>query len=365
MPIDTAVDAETGSCRATAAWLAGVAEGAERTADGIHVARQQSSGAWGGAAGDGFRDRAGRLCTAGDEVAGNARDAARAIADFAGEVDAVKAEMARARAVATGAGLPVTGEVIGEPTAAQQSAFDEAATIATGARTRYVEAQERLRAELAPPTDWLNSPVTKWGFRGALVPAVAASSLLGAAEKWSRIGGHYDEEARLWRQALRVEPAAPGASSVNPRARYEEARRLAGRANGAATSNGRLLLGLQDRPVLGAAVQLAGRPAIPVPGNVTGLLAKAAPVLRSVPGLSVLATGAGIGLDTAAGRSVGSATAKNLTQTAAATATSVGTAALLGLAVAGGPATLVAVGAGFAVSWAIGDNWDTIEGWFT
>ncbi|MDL5159823.1 hypothetical protein [Actinomycetospora termitidis] len=391
MPIDTAIDAEAGSCRATARWLSSVGQGAERTADQVNTTRQQSSGAWEGAAGDGFRDRATQLCTAGDEVAGNARGAAAAMSAFADAVDAVTADMARARAVAAGAGLPVQGEVIGEPTAvvpgplapdappdvaaghrqatdaatAQQRAFDEAATIAGTARTRYTEAQDRLRSGLTAPTDWLNSSATTWTFRGALVPAVTATSLVGAARRWADVAEHYGEEARLWQQALHVEPAAPGASSVDPRARYEEARRLAGRANGAALSNARLLGGAHELPGMGRAVDLLGRPAVPVPETATGLLGRVAPVLRSVPVLGVVSTGAGIGLDTAAGRSVGSATAKNVTQTLAATATTAGTAALLGLAVAGGPATLVAVGAGFAVSWAIGDHWDTIEGWFS
>ncbi|MFC5061942.1 hypothetical protein [Actinomycetospora atypica] len=370
MPIDTTVDAEAGSCRATAAWLDAVSRGAEQTADGVNAARRQSSGAWEGAAGDGFRDRAAQLCADGDEVAGHARDAARAMTDFAGAVDAVEADMARARAIATGAGLPVVGKVIGEPTtltpdgaAAQQRAFDEADAVATHARSRYVEAQDRLRAALAEPTGLLNTRGFTWTYRGALVPLATGSTLLGAADRWAKVGAHYDDEARRWQQALHVAPAAPGAGSVAPRARYDEARRLAARADAAAASNRRLLLGLQDRPVIGPA--LHGARAAPELEGATGVLGRAAPVLRSVPYLSLATTGLGIGLDTAAGRSVESATAKNVTQTAASIVTTAGVAALTGLAIAGGPATLVAVGAGFAVSWAIGDHWDTIEGWVT
>ncbi|GLZ56030.1 hypothetical protein [Actinomycetospora sp. NBRC 106378] len=366
MPVDTAIDADAGSCRATAQWLDTVGRDAETTSDRIDAVRRQSAGAWDGTAGDGFRDQARRLGTAGDQVAGNARSAARALADFAGSLDAVQADMARARAVAADAGLPVQGDVIGDPTAtttAQERAFDEASTVASAARVRYAEAQDRLRAGLAGPTGVLDSPGFTWSYRGALVPLATASTLAGAGDAWARVGARYGEEARLWQQALLVGPAAPGASSVNPRARYEEARRLAHRSDAAAASNRRLLFGLQDRPVIGPAIEVSG--AAPRLEGAGGLLGRAAPVLRAVPYASLFTTTAGIGVDVAAGRSVESATAKNVTQTAASIATTAGVAALTGLAIAGGPATLVAVGAGFAVSWAIGDHWDTIEGWFT
>ena len=95
-----------------------------------------------------------------------------------------------------------------------------------------------------------------------------------------------------------------------------------------------------------------------------GLLSKAAPVAKNVPYLSWAATGVGIGLDMEGGRSAADATTKNVTQTAVSTALSVGvTAGLTALAVAGGPATLVGVGLGFAASWAIGENWDTLTDW--
>ncbi|GAA4820555.1 hypothetical protein GCM10023201_02490 [Actinomycetospora corticicola] len=362
MPIDTTIDADAGSCRATAQWLDVVGRNAEDTAAGVDAARRRSADGWEGAAGDAFRDRTGRLCDVGDRVAGDARDAARLLSEYAGDVDAAEAAMARARAIAADAGLPVDGELIGEPTSGtdrHRRAFAAAGTLATDARARYLEAQERLRAGLAPSTDLLNSPQFTWAYRGALVPLATASTLHGVADGWKRVGAHHEEQARQWQRALHVGPAAPGASSVNPRARYEEARRLAARADAAAGSNGRLLLGLQDRPVVGRVLE--GARSAPLPDGASGLLGRAAPVLRNVPYLSLGTTALGIGVDVAAGRSVGSATAKNVTQTAASIATTAGVLALTGLAVAGGPATLVAIGAGFAVSWAIGDHWDTVE----
>ena len=125
-------------------------------------------------------------------------------------------------------------------------------------RVRYTEAQDRLRAGLAGPTGVLDSPGFTWGYRGALVPLATASTLAGASDAWARVGARYGEEARLWQQALLVGPAAPGASSVNPRVRYEEVRRLAHRADAAAASNRRLLFGLQDRPVIGPAIEVSG-----------------------------------------------------------------------------------------------------------
>jgi hypothetical protein len=364
VPIDTAIDADAGSCRATAQWLDAVGRSAENTADGVDTARRRSADVWEGDAGDAFRDRTGRWCDVGDRIAADARGAARLLTEYAGDVDAAEADMARARAIAADAGLPVQGELIGEATTdSHRRAFAAADAVAADARARYLEAQDRLRAGLAGSTDWLNTPQFTWGYRGALVPLATASTLHGVADGWARVGAHYEEQARQWQRALHVGPAAPGASSVNPRARHEEARRLAVRADAAAASNNRLLLGLQDRPAVGRVLVGARRAARP--DATSGLLGRAAPVLRNVPYLSLGTTALGIGVDVAAGRSVGSATAKNVTQTAASIATTAGVLALTGLAVAGGPATLVAVGAGFAVSWAIGDHWDTVEDWVT
>ena len=101
----------------------------------------------------------------------------------------------------------------------------------------------------------------------------------------------------------------------------------------------------------------------------TGPLARAAPVLRRVPGVSIGFAVAGGVADVEGGRGVGSAVAKQGATLAAGAGaswvvTAAGTAAAGAIgagAVAALPVTLVAVGVGALVAYGVGANWDSIE----
>lgn len=387
MPIDTRIDADAVTCRSTALWLRTVGNGAGEAATTVNGARTASEDVWRGQAADAFRSHAGTLCAGGDGVSEQAEAGSRALEEFAAAVDRIKGTMAEAREVAVAAGLAVVGEIIGDPVSppaplpgggsastpeqiaahgraaetatSQHAAYHRASTLAGDARMRYGEAQERLRAALHGPTNWLQSSVTKWVYRLALVPPMAAGALKGAEMKWGRLAGEYGEKATAWRTFFATAPAAdrPGALREFLQARAREAR-----AERTGASNRRWLLGLDRKPVLGPSILVSAWS--PEPEGRNFLTRGVAPALRNVPGISVVATGVGTMMDMGAGRPLGSAAAKNVTQTGAGIAASFGAAAVAGLMIAGGPATLVGVGAGFAVSWAVGDNWDSIEGWF-
>ncbi len=101
----------------------------------------------------------------------------------------------------------------------------------------------------------------------------------------------------------------------------------------------------------------------------SGLLATAKPVLKRVPGVSLVFAGVGVATDVGTGRGVGSALAKQGTTLAAgAAATWLTTAAVTAGATALGvgaaaalPATLAGVLVGGVVAYAVGADWDSIE----
>ncbi|MCD2187793.1 hypothetical protein [Actinomycetospora soli] len=396
MPIDTHVDADPASCRTTAQWLDGVARAGATSADEVVGARNDSAGCWSGPAGDAFRDQAGRIGAAGDTTSAQARIGAQALDEFAGSVQGVLDTMSRARADAAAAGLPVTGETIGDPVAppgplptppvgqflppeqvaaheqattvatTQQAAFDRARQVTDEARTRYTEAQTDLVARMRAPTDEAVQAVKDV----ALVVSSVTSTLgglHGAARTWEDVAA----KAALQRQILTGLMLAPGvpldvAARQAARSAAEEVR-----AGGARTANAnalRTLTGGASETSIGGRI-LDGLTWAPGQRAETGLLAAAKPVLARLPVTSLVSSGVGFTTDVAAGRSATSAAAKQGTALAVGAgvswaATAAGTAAVTALGVASVaalPVTLVAIAAGAGAAYLVGYHWDDIE----
>jgi hypothetical protein len=397
MPIDTHVDADPASCRNTARWLDGVSRAGEGAADEVVGARNASFDCWSGPAGDAFRDQAGRIGTAGDTTSAQARIGGQALDDFAVSAQGVLDAMTRARADAAAAGLPVTGELIGDPVAvvppplptppdgtllppeqvaahqqatdaasAQRAAFEHARQVTEEARARYVEAQTELTDRIRAPTNEAVA-VTKDVMLGVSSVTSTLGSLQGAAKVWAEAA----ERAAAQRAAmmgLMLAPGVPLEQAVRGALQARDDLAVAQRAGGANADALR-------RATLGASETSPGQRLlnglIRYPGQFadSGLLASARPVLSRVPVVSLGFAGAGFVTDVAAGRSAGSAAAKQgatlavgagaswLTTaavTAGATAIGVGAAAAL-------PAVLVGVLVGGVAAYAVGADWDSIE----
>jgi uncharacterized protein YukE len=113
--LNTQVDGDTGSVRATADGISALGGGLDDAGAGFAAAASQSESQWSGNAGDAFRGKitsaqqATRLAaTATHQV----RDATHA---FAAQMDQVKAKMKQAESLASGAGLSVSGNSIEPP----------------------------------------------------------------------------------------------------------------------------------------------------------------------------------------------------------------------------------------------------------
>lgn len=115
MTLDLTVRGDPDALRASATALAGTGAAMQGAGDAVVHSRNSSHDVWQGDAGDGFR-RA--MSTVGPQVDGIAEDHAgmcRALQQHAGDLDSTTRRMEQARAIATRAGLPITGNVIGDP----------------------------------------------------------------------------------------------------------------------------------------------------------------------------------------------------------------------------------------------------------
>ena len=115
MPLDIEVKGDPASIRAIAGWLGTASASVDDSGAKVRRTRGESETGWLGSAGDGFRTVATRVAAKVAELAtdlGGTRDALNA---HAGDLDAVKAEMARARGIASAAGLATTETMIFEP----------------------------------------------------------------------------------------------------------------------------------------------------------------------------------------------------------------------------------------------------------
>ncbi|HEY4460965.1 MAG TPA: hypothetical protein VGN81_42080 [Pseudonocardiaceae bacterium] len=149
--LDLSTDTDVDSVHATATGLSGLASAIGGTATGIGSAIGASADRWQGSAADAFRGRMGGVQQATAQAAAAATRMSTALHTFAGQMQSVHDLINQARAVATGAGLSVSGETIQAPKpppSAPAACYTPAAAqaIATHQAALEAEYQRKLRA---------------------------------------------------------------------------------------------------------------------------------------------------------------------------------------------------------------------------
>lgn len=113
--LDTHVDGDTGSVRAAADGIGSLAGGLTGAGTAFSSAASQSGELWSGSAGDAFRGRITNAQQATERAAAATRQVHAAMHTFADQMDQVKAKMAQAESIASGAGLTVSSGSIEQP----------------------------------------------------------------------------------------------------------------------------------------------------------------------------------------------------------------------------------------------------------
>ncbi|HEX5117861.1 MAG TPA: hypothetical protein VFW65_21980 [Pseudonocardiaceae bacterium] len=116
MTVDLQVQGDPESIRGTATGMTALGGAIDDAGAGFGQASAASESSWLGTAGDAFRSRIGTAQQATTAAATAASRMSTALHAFADRMATVKAEIARARSIASGAGLQVAGDTIHEPT---------------------------------------------------------------------------------------------------------------------------------------------------------------------------------------------------------------------------------------------------------
>jgi hypothetical protein len=113
--LDTQVDGDTGAVRAAADGVGTLGGGLDDAGAGFSSASSQSESQWSGSAGDAFRGKITSARQATRLAATATHQVHAAMHTFADQMDQVKAKMAQAKSIASGAGLSVSGDSIEQP----------------------------------------------------------------------------------------------------------------------------------------------------------------------------------------------------------------------------------------------------------
>lgn len=116
MTVDLQVQGDPESIRGTATGMTALGGAIDDAGAGFGQASAASESSWLGTAGDAFRSRIGTAQQATTAAATAASRMSTALHTFADRMTTVRAEIARARSIASGAGLQVAGDTIHEPT---------------------------------------------------------------------------------------------------------------------------------------------------------------------------------------------------------------------------------------------------------
>ncbi|HEX5495965.1 MAG TPA: hypothetical protein VFX70_15460 [Mycobacteriales bacterium] len=344
--LDLRVAADPVSCRAVGEWLGGLAVRMRDSEDVITRARTDSRDCWAGSTGDTFRDRMGSASREADHAAGATERFGGALRVFADDMDTVRSRMGLARQVAGAAGLPVSGEAVGEPAgmgkadATQVAGYQEASTIVGGARQIEARAHANLASSVATnASDWSMTVLdgltgTVGGLYGEhLAWTARAAKLERIADQWEHLAGNttLSDTGRL--------------TALGKSARAEL---NAEKALGIADSNHGPIKFLPDGFKRAMSANL-GESIEDV--RYLGRLSSA---LEKVPYVGLGFTAFGVAMAGIDGQSMTKAAVSSGASFLGATVTTEGLlAGAEALSIAGGPATILAVGAGIAVSYGV------------
>lgn len=113
--LDTRVDGDVDSVRGTADGLSSLGDALDDAGSGFGQASAESESTWQGTAGDAFRSRIGSARQATTTAVAATKRMSTALHQFADRMHQVKAEVERAKSIASGAGLDVSGDSIQPP----------------------------------------------------------------------------------------------------------------------------------------------------------------------------------------------------------------------------------------------------------
>lgn len=116
MPINTKIEGSPESIRAAARWLRGtLSSGVHDAVTQVYKARDNAERTWQGDAASAFRDKMHSGGRKADDLAAIADRAGQSFELYADDLHTAQAGMTRARDIARGAGLQMSGDVILEP----------------------------------------------------------------------------------------------------------------------------------------------------------------------------------------------------------------------------------------------------------
>lgn len=373
MSLDTRVFGDPTSCYACADSLTALATGVHDRLKVARDGRTESEYEFRSPAGDAFRTTLDRVITGTTEAADQIDVIAAALRAFADGLVTARSRMSQAEATAAEAGIPVEfGVGIGEPLSVdpnsydiapqvfrtkQIAAYEAAAGLVTEGRAAETGAHSALAEALRGPTTILKDAEAQWGWLVLHTVGGYLATAVSELSKWGDLA-----EARGANLARLRELAAEAARLGDPYPEATAARAVRAFQGGAddaarfAAENSRLLAGLGDNKFVSS-----------VGGNLGDLFPKGstlAGVGSKVPYLGLALTAGQTASDVMNAETTGEAVKAVAKDVGGFVAGTVATELILASA-AGGPVTLLAVGAGVGVAFGVGEvieHWDDISG---
>lgn len=397
MAIETLVEGDVGSCRALATEIRTGGEAARVAGQDADRARNSSQECWGGESAELFRTRIGEIRAGADAMAEFSAQVAQATDLFADDLTTVNQRMEQARAVATEAGLTVSGTVIGDAVPApaplpaegvppeeaarhwaamgthqvQAAAYAEVSQTVADAREIEARAHRTLGEALGRQSAFVQYNVANAGWTAWAFASGGAGSLYASSAAWGGLAARRAQHAvGIGRTAAAIGPAASAAFRAGAASLAQDYGFRASAARQQADSAARALGNVGKGP-LGASVlqQFVKAPGI-AHYNAPSTFARVAdgslqpvrdplkPLTRITSKLPYVGIGTAvgqIGFAAANDQPVGKAAVGAAASFAAgAVGTSATTTALIAAGLAAGPAGWVAVGAGTALAVGVG-----------
>lgn len=370
MPIYVGIDADPESCHTCAAALERLAGGVDEESNTFRDAHASSQSNWRGDTGDRFRERITALEKASGGLADKTRDVAKALREFADQLDTAKVRMVQAAAIAMEAGLyagpnPCDPEWIGDPIRAtaigpmipaqeaayakQVAAYSEALAMAGEGRRTEMDAHVRLREAMLEKRGLLSAVKSEFvGEAPWLAANLATGYVQGVVAKqapWDEAAETMTAQAKRFRAiASESLPDAVRAAAANAAERFGLAADDAVRAAANTPYNKMLPGGANAREWQLLSTTLVKE----------GSDFRFAAVGSKIPVAGVVLTALQTGVEVLGAEDKGDAAlaiGKNIAGFAAGTIAT----ELMLASVAGGPATVAVVGAGVLIGWGVSE----------